>query len=564
MRVLLRNYLISARRSLVKNMTTSLINISGLSVGTAATVFILHWVQNETNFDNYHPDASRIYRLTTRLSQNNWVWETTPLLLADAIKNQVPEIAMTARLNTNNWPVITENGSLYYEKHCAYVDSSWFRLFHYDFIEGNAQSFDRNPLSVILIASVSKRYFGSKAALGRTLHIDSADYAIKGVVADAPINSSFTFNAFIPLAALLKNAQIRQNDEQWSNDNYLTFIKTVPGANSLITSKKITSVLRSKSGDQDTSVSIGMISLKDMHFETEIQNSAFIHSGRNTVYVFSILGFLLLLIACINYVNLTTAKASLRAREVSVRKIAGATQTNLLLHFFIESLIISCISIVTTVVLVQLCLPVFNEISGRNFHISLRNGYLWKVLGITLLVSLVLNSIYPALLLSSFKPLNVFRGFTILKVKDSNFRKVLVAAQFCISVMLIAGTLVIYRQMQFIQGTDLGFNRSQVWSFALPPTFASENRISVANAMELDLLSESSIENVSISNQCIVDMGSYCSQCADWEGRDTSYNPIIVQLSADADFQKNIAIANDSRSVVSSKLGFRQTWLYLK
>jgi len=307
-----------------------------------------------------------------------------------------------------------------------------------------------------------------------------------------------------------------------------------------------------------------MISLKDMHFETEIQNLAFIHSSRNTVYVFSILAFLLLLIACINYVNLTTDKASLRAREVSVRKIAGATQTNLLLQFFIESLIISCISIVTTVVLVQLCLPVFNEISGRNFHISLRNGYLWKVLGITLLVSLVLNSIYPALLLSSFKPLNVFRGFTILKVKDSNFRKVLVAAQFCISVMLIAGTLVIYRQMQFIQGTDLGFNRSQVWSFALPPTFASENRISVANAMELDLLSESSIENVSISNQCIVDMGSYCSQCADWEGRDTSYNPIIVQLSAEADFQKNIAIANDSRSLVSSKLGFRQTWLYLK
>ena len=537
---MIKNYFKTAWRSIWKNKTTSFINITGLSVGMTAAVLILLWVQNETSFDNYK-DRDSIYRLTTRLPATGWVWETTPLLLADAIKKEVPEIEKTTRLYTSNFPVFSVKGSLFYGKDCAYVDNDWFSIFHYNFTEGNAASFNENPFSVILTRSEAKKYFGDNNAVGQTIHIDSVDYKIRGVVADAPINSSFQYKAFMPIAALLTNPQIRANDEQWSNDNYITFIKTIPGSNAAAITRKITAVLKKKTNDEGVSPA-DMISLHDMHFETEIQNSAFVHGNRNTVYIFSFLGFLLLLIACINYVNLTTAKASLRAKEVSIRKITGASRSNLFLQFIAESVLISVLSLLATLFLVQLCLPAFNQLTGRIFTLPLLSAGLWKVLGITLFSALLLNSIYPALLLSSFKPLNVFRGVTVLKVKDSSFRKSLVVLQFTVSVILIAGTIIIYSQMQFIQKGNPGYNRSQVISFILPSTVSRANRQSLIQTIQQDLLSQSSIEMVSTSSQPIVNIGSMCTGCADWTGHDTTYNPKIAQLSADAGFQKTMQL----------------------
>jgi putative ABC transport system permease protein len=260
------------------------------------------------------------------------------------------------------------------------------------------------------------------------------------------------------------------------------------------------------------------------------------------VIIFSLLGFLLLLIACINYVNLTTAKASLRAKEVSIRKISGANRSHLFLQFIAESVIISLLSLAATLVLIQFCLPAFNQLTGRDFVLPLVSANLWKVLVITLLSALLLNSIYPALLLSSFKPLNVFRGNVVLKIKDSSFRKGLVVLQFTVSVVLITGTIIIYSQMQFIQNRNPGYNRSQVMSFALPPTIDRANMESLTKTIKQELLSQSGIENVSTSNQPLVRLGSMCTECADWTGRDTAFNPRIMQLSADAAFKNTMQL----------------------
>ncbi|MBS1666251.1 MAG: ABC transporter permease [Bacteroidetes bacterium] len=533
---MLKNYLKTAWRSLWKNKGTSIINITGLSMGMTAAVLILLWVQNETSFDNYK-DKKDIYRLTTRLPSLGWVWESTPLLLADAIKNEIPEVEQTARLNTNNWPVFKIHGALFYEKQCAYVDNGWFDLFQYKFLDGNATNFNAHPFSIILAASEAKKYFGDKKAVGQTIHIDSMDYKVSAVIADAPINSSFQYKAYIPIAALLANTQIRENDEQWGNANYISFVKINPNSSPKTIEEKISGLLKRKSKDADSSP-ITMTSLVDMHFDNEIQNSAFEHGDYLRVYLFSFLGFLLLLIACINYVNLSTAKASIRSKEVSIRKIAGANRSTLFFQFVFESLIISIISLVVTLVLVQLSLPVFNWVTEKSFTLPLTSIALWQVLGITLSISILLNSIYPALLLSSFKPLNVLKGITVLKTKNTSFRKGLVVLQFTISVMLIIGTIVIFKQMQFVQNSNLGYNRSQLISFALPFTIDRAKRQSTIQAMKKELLSQSGIEGVSTSNQPIVDMGSYCSGCANWEGHDTSINPKIAQLSVDADFQK--------------------------
>ncbi|MEP6749693.1 MAG: ABC transporter permease [Bacteroidota bacterium] len=537
---MIKNYFKTAWRSIWKNKTTSIINIAGLSVGMTAAVLILLWVQNETSFDNYK-GKDNIYRLTTRLPASGWVWETTPLLLANAIKNDVPGIEKTTRLYTSALPVFKIKGNLFYEKDCAYVDNDWFSFFPYQFKEGNAISFNQHPFSVILSSSEAKKYFGDSSPVGQTIHIDTIDYRVTGVVADAPVNSSFQYKAFIPIAALLTNPQIKANDEQWGNANYITFIQTMAGMKPAALAVQITNALKKKANDNDEAP-IDMISLSAMHFETEIQNSAFVHSNHNTVYIFSFLGFLLLLIACINYVNLTTAKASLRAKEVSIRKMTGANRSNLFIQFVIESVFISFLALITTLVLVQLFLPVFNELTGRTFSLPITSGSLWQVLSITLFVALILNSVYPALLLSSFKPLSVFRGTTVLKMKDSAFRKSLVVLQFTISVILIAGTIIIYKQMQFVQKGNPGYNRSQVLSLRLPYNINRSAKESIMRAIKQDLLSQNGIESVSTSNQPIVNMGSYCSECADWAGHDTSYKPKIAQLSADADFQKTMQL----------------------
>jgi putative ABC transport system permease protein len=536
---MLKNYLKSAWRSLWKNKSTNGINIIGLSVGMTAAVLILLWVRNEMSFDGYHPDADKIYMLTESQNNNQWIWDGTPLPLADATKKTIPEIDKIARIHSGNWPVFNLNNNPVYEKECAYVDDDWFSIFHYDFIEGNATSFGAKLNSVILTESEAKKYFGNHDALGATIRIDSMNYEVKAIVSDPPTNSSFQFKAFIPLKVLLLDKDRRENDESWDNNNYVTFVKLKKAVNISLVNKKLTGLIPAY---KDQSLQIGSIPLKEMHFESDLVGSFVNHGSRNTVYIFTVLGFLLLLIACINYVNLTTAKASLRAKEVSIRKMIGAQRLHLFYQFITESFLISFLALITTTILVQLCLPFFNLITSETFVLTLTSPDLWKVTGTTLAVSVLLNSIYPAILLSSFKPLNVFRGLTVLKVKDVNFRKGLVVLQFTISVILIAASIIIYKQMQFIQKSNPGYNRAQVLSFHLPPNVSQDKKANLMQNIKKELLKQRGIENVSFANQSIVDIGSMTSGYTDWDGRESTFNPKIRQLSTDADYQKTMGL----------------------
>jgi predicted permease len=537
---MLKNHLKTAWRSIRKNKITTVINVTGLSVGMTAAILIFLWVQNEMSFDNYHKDADNIYRLTTNLKSEGWIWETTPLLLADAVRSDVPEIEKVTRLSTGNMPVFNINNSLFYDKNCAYVDADWFNIFTYDFIKGSAAGFAHDPNSIILTASQAKRYFGNYDAIGKVIQVDSMNYTVKAIVADAPANSSFQYTSFLPLSNLLLNPGRKANDEQWSNANYITFIKVKPGINAAGVAKKITNVLQQRSGDTEKQTTISLANLKDMHFETDLQSSVFANGNRSTVYIFSVLGILLLLIACINYVNLTTAKASLRAKEVSVRKIVGAGRLHLFFQFLVEAFLVSCIALSATLTLVHFCIPAFNTIANKNFELSFASLNLWRIIGLTLLTAFILNSIYPALLLSSFKPLNVFRGITLSKLKDSYLRKGLVTLQFTISVTLIAGAIIIYKQLQYVQQTNPGYNKSQILVAHIPPSIDFNKRSKIALAVKQDLLAQSSIQNVSLANQTIADIGSYSTGAADWEGHDASFNPKIAQLSTDADFAETM------------------------
>ncbi len=535
---MLKNYLLTAWRSLRKNASSSFLNIFGLSAGMTAAVLIFIWVQNETSFDGYHPDAKNIYRLTAYWSSSKWTFETAPLALETPIKSGFPDVLTVTALKTYPASLTTHmNTELSLERHCAYVDSNWFSVFHYDFVRGDAASFFRNPFSLVLTESKARKYFGDRDPIGNTIRIDTADYLVAAVVKDNPANSSFQFDMLMPVSAWLANPRHHEDDFDAGNFNYLLFLKLRSDAHPDNVAAAITSLYQRMIKEKGDIMSL--TPLKNIHFETDLTFSTdgIEHTNRKTVDIFTILGILILMIACINYINLTTASASTRAKEVGVRKIVGAGRRTLFLQFTVETLLVSCCSVLITIFLIWLLMPFLRELTGRDFISPLKSGATWSIIGLTLLTATLLNSVYPALLLSSFRPLNVLKGLTILNFKDAWLRRGLVILQFTFSIILIAGTIIIQRQLSYIQHLDAGYNRSQTFEFRLP-----WKHLDQAENIKHDLSFVSSIADLATANESIVDMQSSNSGSADWDGHDGSFKATLSKFSPDEDFARVMGI----------------------
>lgn len=542
---MIKNYFITTWRNLWRNKTTSFINLFGLSVGITAAVLILMWVQNERSFDSYHPDAQNIYRIINHIKvskDEDWIWETTPLAMASAAKQDIPEIATATRI-MSEWElqVFNINNKLFSEKKCAYIDNNWFDVFHYDFKQGNVASFIKDPYGMILTESVAEKFFGDQDAIGQTIKIDSTNFTVRAVVKDNPSNSSFQFDVLMPLSVFVANQKKSGTDTGWGNFNYITFLKLTKTANVNVVVRKLNVVIAKNRG-KDNNATISLHSLTSMHFDTRIGFSSFKHTEKKKTYIFSVLALMLLLTACINYVNLTTARASLRAKEVSIRKIVGAYSKHLFFQFITESVVVSVLALAVSLLLIKLSLPYFNQLTDMSFVSPFSSLMVWKVLLGTLIATIILNGVYPALLLSSFKPLNVFRGKSLLKVKDSGLRKGLVVFQFALSVMLIIGTVVVFRQLQFVQSSNPGYNRSQIISMRLP--FKSliymkeDARSSFVDNIKYELSKNVNTQLVTSSNQPIVNVTNTNSGSSKWDGKDSLFNPTVHTLSVDARYQK--------------------------
>lgn len=539
-----KNYLRTAFRNIFKNRVTSFINLFGLSVGMTAAVFIFLWVKTESTHDDYHPDAKNIYRITNAISVGNnetWVWDNSPFKLGDAVKNEIPEVKSVCRISQVNGPrVINFKNKLFKEKNTALVDSNWFRLFKYQFINGNAESFNSDPYGLVMTASKAKKYFGDKDPVGQIIKIDTSNYTVQGVVNDNPVNSSFQFDIMMQMGGTLTQPRMLRNNSGWGNFNYITFVKLNDKTSKSTATAKINAILnREREKNNDVA---SLVSLPELYFESNLQSTNLPHGNRKTVYIFTIMAVLLLITACINYVNLTTARASLRAREVGVRKIVGAQRKHLFLQFIVESIVFSIIALLATLILVQLLLPLFNDITEKHFVSPLRDTGLWQILFGTLFVTTILNGIYPAALLSSFNPMNVFRGKSVLRLRDASLRKVLVVFQFVLSSALIIGTIIIYSQLKFIQHSDPGYNLSQVISLEIPyqvyGKMDEQKQISFFNSIRHELKESPAVQSVCTGGEEIVDVSSYSSGNVGWEGRDTTFEPTVSPLSVDEEFQK--------------------------
>lgn len=536
-----RKYFTTAFRNIKRDRVFSLINIVGLSAGMTAAILIFLWVQNEITYDAYHPDANRIYRITSHITKANMVTMITPHPLVEATRAGVPEVEDITSLQPAYNTVFRINEELFAEKNSAYVDSSWFRIFQYDFVRGNPADFFRHPYSLILTESKAKKYFGGKDPIGLIIRKDSIDFRVVAIMRDNPSNSSFQLDVLMPMDALLSNPERVRQSLQWGNYNYITFLKLRPTADPTKVAGLVTGIMhKNKAGDDK--IFFSLTPLKAMHLEGIFSNNVIAQGSLSTVYIFSVLGVFLLLIACINYVNATTARASMRAKEVSIRKIVGAGKGSLFTQFVVESLLISIVSLIVTLFLIHLAMPLFRQLTDVNFREPFTAPETWKILGLTLLAATLLNGVYPALLLSSFRPLSVLKGAILLPFKDVYLRKVLVVIQFTFSIILIAGTIVIQLQLGYIQHTNPGYDRSQILYFNLPYTLfkdkTEEAQSALTASIKAELLSRTSIEGASAASESIVQVGSASSGEADWDGHDTTFTPVIYQLSADEDYNK--------------------------
>jgi len=517
---MLKSYFKTAWRNLLKGKFYSLINMAGLTVGLAVGILILFWVNDERSYDGFHKKGSDIYRMEvfggTGTSKQIW-----PLLVAPMgplAKNELPEVVEQVRLTDIDMAFHYKNEKEFVHEKVVVADPSFFSMFDFPLVEGNASQPFADVHSVVITQRTARKFFGKGTALGKVITAEGDEnYTVSGVIKDPPQNSDIQFDILSPMDKLAQWYRSKKIDfnHDFGTYRYITFLQLRHGASPAGLPAKLNQIhLRNRPVDTDADYLL--LPLKKMH----LYNADGSDAGAQTVTIFMIIGLLILSIACINYVNLSTARAMLRSKEVSMRKIVGAAKIHLFLQFVVETALLFLFSAILAAALVGLAMPLFNQVAGKQLAFDITNSAMWAVIGCTIGATVMASSIYPALLLSSFDPLKVLRRRLSIGRGDAVFRKMLVVTQFACSVSLIVGTLVVYRQLNYIHHKDLGYDRSHVFSFdmnGMRPAYRTA---------KAQLLGLTGVQGVSGSTNSIIDFGGPGGN-VEWEGKPANqiFNP---------------------------------------
>ncbi|MDP4148197.1 MAG: ABC transporter permease [Bacteroidota bacterium] len=471
---MLRNYLKIAFRNLWKNKAFSAMNVIGLASGLAVCLLIVLYVTDEWSYDRYNKTADRIYRLDADIYFNNTsaIFATAPDPLALTLKKECPLVENMTRINYAKDLLVKKDDQNVQDHQAAFVDSTFFEVFTIPMLAGNPATALREPNSVVIDETTARKYFNSTDVLGKTLIIDNGKTASKitGVIKDIPRQSHFHFH-FLRLRG--------KDNDSWLSNNTYNFILARPGVSRKALQKQVNVVVDKYIGrdlQQQMRISLSDLQQKGNHFVYHLMPLTDIHlhsvnkqyeieaNGNVThVYIFSVIALLIVLIACVNFMNLSTARSANRAKEVGIRKVAGSLRSNLIAQFLTESVLISSFSLLLAIGLAAALLPLFNELAGKTMSVAtFFSTWLFPVmLALVVIVGIIAGS-YPAFYLSSFQPSQVLKGKVARGFRNSWLRSTLVVVQFTISIGLIVGTIVIYNQLNYIRNKNVGFNRDQI------------------------------------------------------------------------------------------------------
>lgn len=531
-----KNYFKIAWRNLWKNKFYSAINISGLAVGLATGIMLLLWVQSELSYDKFHDDYHDIYRLSSRFTSNgeNQTWTGVPGPLA-VFGQSIPEVQSVVRINSDFDQVISnrERTKIFDGNTIAMVDPGFFQMFQFRLLQGDEKSLFPNLNSVVVTRTLARKLFEDENAIGKTLSFFKESFTVTGVLDDFPENSSIQYDAVFPMEFYARlftsrggNGDWKTIDEDLGNFGFTTFVKLNAIANSGEAGKQFSAAYK-KARNGDSDVAFELQNLADIHLVNADGNQA----ARRMVQIFMLVVILLLLIAGINYVNLSTARSLVRAKEVGIRKLIGAKRQQLFLQFTVETVLLFCFAALSAIVLIFLLMPLYNDISGKKLVFNITDLNVWKIVGLAVVGTLIASSIYPAFLLSSFKPIESLKGRLTAGVGIAGLRKALVVFQFAISVILLVCTIVMANQMSFIKNKDLGYNKDYVFSVPLPQEVVQHLDV-VKSALE----SNPGVLNVGASDAYNFSGVGGSTGDIDWSSKPENSNMMITQLGADKDF----------------------------
>jgi putative ABC transport system permease protein len=532
---MLWNYLKVTWRNIRRYKGYSFINIVGLAVGLTSCILILLWVQDELSYDRFHTSADDLYRIVAEWRKTEPATHYWPVCapLAPALKEEFPEIIRATRFTRLRRGQLVKFGDKNFtEAQICLTDPDFFEMFTFPFIQGDVQTALSNPDSFVLTEEMAAKYFGTENPLGKTLNINNEyDFTVTGVIKNIPHNSHLQFDFLASFVRIEDFERAWAVLDNWTLSGFATYVQLDKNASRVELTDKIANYLQKHV--QESKDIIYLQSLKDVHlFSSHIQFGMEGQGDIRYVYIFSIVAFFILVIASINFMNLATARSSNRVKEVGLRKVVGAKRAQLIRQFFCESVVMAFCSLILAVVLVEFFLPVFINLSGKQLSLDFTSHI--NILSAIVLLTLItgfLSGSYPALFLSSLRPVKILKGISKTEGQGYLFRRILVVSQFSLSILLIICTVVVSHQVGFMRNKKLGFDKEQVAYFPI-----RDELVQRYESLKSELLKNTGIKNVAVSSNLPTSGVILTTDKVTWEGKNPEEVVVLEVTSAGYDF----------------------------
>jgi hypothetical protein len=508
MKDMLLNYFIIAWRNLVRKKVFSTINILGLAVSMAFSILIFLWVADEVNVDQFHTNKDRLYRvLQTQFYEDKVTCsDATSSLLVPALKEEMPEVEYAVMMRPDMWTLKVDDKIA--REHGSFASEDFFLMFSFPILKGDAENILTTDNQIVISEKLATKYFDNKNPIGQSIRVDNQkEYFVSGVFADVPKNSSIQFDFLLPYKEYAKAPWVKD----WGAIGDKVFLQLRENTDAKSLDSKIKHFLNTKL--PNTKDELSLQGYSEMYLHSNFSNGKLDGGRIEYVRLFSAVAVLILIVACINFMNLATAQSVKRSKEVGIRKVIGAARKALIGQFMGEAILTALVSLLLSLSLVEISLPFFSSLTEKNLSLKFSDPILILVLiGFALLTGLI-SGIYPALFLSSLNPIKILKGKLTFKSSAIGFRKTLVVFQFTLSIIFILGTIIVYRQMQFIQSKNLGLDREnlvyQIAEGSLPKNL---------NAFKMELMHSQGIQSVTYSNQPPLGI-QFPSTWVEWPGK---------------------------------------------
>lgn len=530
-----KNYLKIAFRNIAKRFSFTLINISGFAIGITSSILILLWVSHEMNYDNFHENVDRIFRVVTELVQgeNSRYLATTPAPTTPALLEKFPEIESYTRVYVHGTKLVNYNEKRFLESRFLFADLKFFNMFSFPVLNGSLDNNEDGFDYVILTREMSQKYFGQENPIGKVLNIDGlGDLKISAVLENVPESSHLQFDFVAPFELLKR---LNEPIDGWGRFRYYSYILLKKDVKYTEIRDKILTFF--EDSEIQIPAKLHIQPLPGIYFDSRFGVDMVSHGNKNNVYIILSIAFLILLIACINYMNLATAQASKRAKEVGLRKVAGAKRSDIIKQYYGESILLTFIAFFISLVLAELLIMPYNNLIGMELDLNVfgNEGFMIGIFVLVIIIGLIAGS-YPALFLSSFNPAGIIKGAINGAPSKALLRKILVVTQFTMSIAMIIAALIVYNQLDYIKNKSLGFEKEHIIYIPIRGDIGKKFEM-----VKAEMLQNPLIESVTAANALPHRIGSMTSGIS-WEGKDPESRELFGFASVDFDFINTLNI----------------------